>query len=368
MSGTTSHMKKQDFALQLENVKRYFADGKVRAVDGVSLSVRAGEIVSILGPSGCGKTTLMRMIAGLEKPTEGRIVIHGRDVTGINPHQRNVGLVFQSLAVFPHMSVAKNVAFGLKMRKLPPKIIEAKVREALELVQLPPERFAMRWPNELSGGQLQRVALARTLVTEPDLVLFDEPMASLDRRLRDYMAIELRTIQKKLGLAAVYVTHDQETASTMSDRIAIMNMGQIIQVGPPPEIYNSPADRFVAEFVGDANTLTIRKLISADGSICEIEVEAGCRLTVKADRQLAQGDKILFRPGQTKVELVDPGRGMEAKLVSASFNNGLYLWTMKLLDGTPIAAQSTRDELKRVSAGQSVWVTIEPEQTRVLKG
>jgi ABC-type Fe3+/spermidine/putrescine transport system ATPase subunit len=286
----------------------------------------------------------------------------------MSPHQRNVGLVFQSLAIFPHMSVAKNVAFGLRMRKIAPEVIARKVNEALELVQLPPDRFATRWSNELSGGQLQRVALARTLVTEPDLVLFDEPMASLDRRLRDYMAVEMRAIQKKLGLAAIYVTHDQETASTMSDRIAIMNMGKIIQVGPPPEIYNSPANRFVAEFVGDANTLAVHKLINVNGSVYDVEVEAGCRLTIKADCEVAIGDKILFRPGQTKVALVDPGRSIEATLVSTTFNNGLYLWTMKLLDGTPIGAQSTRDDLGGASPGQSVWVTVEPEQTRILKG
>ncbi|MER9173588.1 ABC transporter ATP-binding protein [Mesorhizobium sp. M0955] len=360
-------MNEQNLALELENVKRHFAEGKVRAVDGVSLSVRGGEIVSILGPSGCGKTTIMRMIAGLDTPTEGRIRIHGRDVAGLAPHQRHVGLVFQSLAIFPHMTVEKNVAFGLRMRNVASGIIRTKIREALELVQLPPDNFATRWPNELSGGQLQRVALARTLVTEPALVLFDEPMASLDRRLRDYMAVELRAIQKKLGIAAVYVTHDQETASTMSDRIAVMNGGQVVQVGPPAEIYDAPASCFVGEFLGDANILTIRQLFDGNGPFCEIEVEAGRRLRVKAAQHLAKGGKVFFRPGRTKVQVSDPGGGMEAKLVSRSFTAGIYHWKMEFPDGTALVAHSTRDDLGSVSAGQSVWVTVDPEQTRLVE-
>lgn len=360
-------MTEKDFALELRDVKCHFAQGKVRAVDGVSLSVPRGEILSILGPSGCGKTTLMRMIAGLETPTEGHIRIHGRDVAGLTPHQRNVGLVFQSLAVFPHMTVEKNVAFGLRMRNVASETIRAKVRDVLELVQLPPANFAARWPNELSGGQLQRVALARTLVTQPALVLFDEPMAALDRRLRDYMAVELRAIQKKMGIAAVYVTHDQQTASTMSDRIAVMSGGKVLQVGPPPDIYNAPANRFVAEFVGDANILTIGKVLNVNGPICEVEVEAGLRLKVKANDILAEGGKIIFRPGQTQVDLADPGGGMEAKLITVSFNSGLYHWQMELPDGTALSAHSTRDHLSSVRTGQPVWVSVGPEQTRVVE-
>ncbi|TIT53239.1 MAG: ABC transporter ATP-binding protein, partial [Mesorhizobium sp.] len=237
----------QNPVLEIRNLSRTFAHGAVRAVDQIDLDVQPGEIVSILGPSGCGKTTTMRIIAGLDLPTAGEVRILGKNVAGKPPHQRNVGLVFQSLAIFPHMSVKQNVAFGLRMQGLARNLIEAKVAKALELVQLSPEKFAGRRPSELSGGQLQRVALARTLVTEPALVLFDEPMAALDRRLRDYMAVELRSIQKQLGLAAVYVTHDQETASMMSDRVIIMNAGKILQAGTPEEIYETPNSKFVSD-------------------------------------------------------------------------------------------------------------------------
>ncbi|MBW3096255.1 ABC transporter ATP-binding protein [Pseudohoeflea coraliihabitans] len=360
-------MQHEDCALELQNLERHFAHGRVRAVDGVSLTVEPGEILSILGPSGCGKTTLMRMIAGLEVPTSGQIRIHGRDVSSLAPHERNVGLVFQSLAVFPHMNVEKNVGFGLRMRKLSAAAIKSKVDTVLDLVQLPPDQFASRWPSELSGGQLQRVALARTLVTEPALVLFDEPMAALDRRLRDYMAIELRAIQKQLGIAAVYVTHDQETASTMSDRIAVMNSGRVVQVGPPPEIYNRPANRFVAEFLGDTNVLTIARLHERSGVAQQVEVEAGQRLAVSADDHLAGGQMVLFRPGQTKVFTDDPGGAMQAVLTSVSFNGGLYHWMMRLADGTPLLAQSTRDDLGGVSSGQPIWVSVDHEQTHVVE-
>jgi ABC-type Fe3+/spermidine/putrescine transport system ATPase subunit len=354
-------------ALELRNLVRSFADGRVKAVDGVSLEVAAGEIVSILGPSGCGKTTIMRMIAGLDHPTGGQIRIHGADVTGRPPHQRNIGLVFQSLAVFPHMSVAQNVAFGLRMRGVQSDVADRKVREVLKLVQLPFGKFGERRPTELSGGQLQRVALARTLVTEPALVLFDEPMAALDRRLRDYMAVELRAIQKQLGIAAVYVTHDQETASTMSDRIALMEAGKLVQVGPPAEVYEAPLSRFAAEFLGDANVLKAERVLARRADIFDVQVNGYRRMQVAARSDATDGMLAIFRPSQTRVHLADPGAmALEGKLISTQFNSGLYRWHVGLGGDIVVSAQSSDNHLQGAAIDQPVWVTVDPARTRLV--
>lgn len=354
-------------ALELRNVERTFANGTIRAVDDVSLSVGKGEIVSILGPSGCGKTTMMRMIAGLDHPTAGHIRIHGQDVGGLQPHRRNIGLVFQSLAIFPHMNVEQNVAFGLRMRKVPTDVIERKVRDTLKLVQLPASKFGERRPFELSGGQLQRVALARTLVTEPSLVLFDEPMAALDRRLRDYMAVELRSIQKQLGIAAIYVTHDQETASVMSDRIAVMNEGKIAQVGSPGDVYEEPVSRFVAEFLGDANIIRIDRVVERKGDTMDVQVGGYRRLSVKSREDAAEGMLAVFRPQQTRVHPSNPGGGaLEGKLTSVQFNSGTYRWHIDLNGGNAIVAQASEDHLAGVEVEQSVWVVIDPLKTRLV--
>lgn len=354
-------------ALELRNLVRTFSNGTIRAVDGVNLEVNAGEIVSILGPSGCGKTTIMRMIAGLDHPTTGQIRIHGQDVDGLQPHQRNVGLVFQSLAIFPHMDVMQNVAFGLRMRGVPAEVIERKVRDALQLVQLPESKFGKRRPNELSGGQRQRVALARTLVTEPSLVLFDEPMAALDRRLRDYMAVELRSIQKQLGIAAIYVTHDQETASVMSDRIAVMETGKIAQVGTPGEVYEDPASRFVAEFLGDANMIPVERVLERNDGTMDVEVGDRHRLRVKRCENAVDGLLVVFRPQQTRVHPADPGgAALKTRLAAVQFHSGTYRWHMVLGANNSIIAEANEDLLAGVELGQPVWVTVDPQKTRLV--
>jgi putative spermidine/putrescine transport system ATP-binding protein len=356
-------------ALELRNVVRTFAKGSVRAVDGVTLDVAPGEIVSILGPSGCGKTTMMRMVAGLDHPSTGQIRIHGTDVTGQQPYQRNVGLVFQSLAVFPHMDVRRNVGFGLRMRGVAADVIAKKVRDILWLVQLPPDKFADRWPQELSGGQLQRVALARTLVTEPALVLFDEPMAALDRRLRDYMAIEMRAIQKQLGIAAVYVTHDQETASAMSDRIAVMDAGRIVQVGPPQEIYEAPASRFVAEFLGDANVLQAERIIERSADSLDIQVVGNRRMRVRVRADPADGMLAVFRPNQTRVHPAKPSSdALEGKLLGMQFNGGLYRWQVGLGVGTIVHAQASENLLDGVPVDSPIWVSVDPSKAYLVDG
>ncbi len=223
------------------------------AVDGVTLDIAAGEFFSLLGPSGCGKTTSLRMIAGFERPDSGRVHVAGQDITDVAVHKRDMGMVFQSYALFPHRTVAENVAFGLRMREVPKPDIERRVKAALAQVAL--TGLEDRKPGQLSGGQQQRVALARALVVEPPVLLCDEPLGALDRKLRQQMQFELKELQKRLGVTLVFVTHDQEEALAMSDRIAVMNHGKVEQVGAPTEIYERPRTRFVADFIGEINIL-----------------------------------------------------------------------------------------------------------------
>ena len=238
--------------IKLDNVTKTF-DGRVLAVDGVTLDIAAGEFFSLLGPSGCGKTTSLRMIAGFELPDSGRVHVAGRDITDLPVHKRDMGMVFQSYALFPHRTVAENVAFGLRMREVAKPDIERRVKAALAQVAL--TGLEERKPGQLSGGQQQRVALARALVVEPPVLLCDEPLGALDRKLRQQMQFELKELQKRLGVTLVFVTHDQEEALAMSDRIAVMNHGKVEQVGAPTEIYERPRTRFVADFIGEINIL-----------------------------------------------------------------------------------------------------------------
>ena len=234
--------------------KRYGAAAP--AVDRVSIEVGESEFVALLGPSGCGKTTILRMIAGFVEPTSGRIMIGNRDVTRERPHRRNTAMVFQSYALFPHMTVAENVGFGLRMRRLGPVEIAKRSIEALRLVQL--EHLATRYPRELSGGQQQRVAVARALIVRPDIFLLDEPLSNLDAKLRQSVGLEMRALQQSLGLTTVFVTHDQAEALALADRLVIMNQGTVAQVGTPSEVYSKPANTFVANFLGRANLLAGR--------------------------------------------------------------------------------------------------------------
>jgi iron(III) transport system ATP-binding protein len=244
-------------ALELKNVTKEFSKDKekVRAVDEVSLTVEQGEMVVFLGPSGCGKTTTLRMVAGFELPSQGTVTIQGADMTRVPVNKRGIGFVFQNYALFPHMSVDQNVAYGLKSRGEKDETIWPKVKKALELVGL--GAAGHRFPNQLSGGEQQRVALARVLVMEPTLLLMDEPLSNLDAKLRIHMRTEIRKIQKKLGITCLYVTHDQAEALTMADRVVVMNKGKVEQVGTPKEIYANPSSLFVADFIGQANTIRL---------------------------------------------------------------------------------------------------------------
>ncbi len=251
-------------AVRLENLERTYGD--VVAVAGINLEIADGEFFSMLGPSGSGKTTTLRLIAGFELPTAGRVLLHGRDVSGIPPFDRDVNTVFQDYALFPHMTVGENVAYGLEIRKVSQPERRARVADALRMVRL--DGFEKRRPNQLSGGQRQRVALARALVNRPRVLLLDEPLGALDLKLREQMQIELKDIQKEVGITFVYVTHDQDEALTMSDRLAVFNQGSIEQVGSPADVYEHPSTTFVAGFVGTSNLLrdeTARAIIGRDG-------------------------------------------------------------------------------------------------------
>jgi spermidine/putrescine transport system ATP-binding protein len=246
-----------DYAVELRNVWKRFPDPAgelVTAVKNVSLQIRDGEFFAMLGPSGCGKTTSLRMIAGFELPTEGEVYIHGRPMGRTPPFQRPVNTVFQNYALFPHMTIGENVAFGLQMERVPKSEIERRVKEALAMVRLP--GYEQRRARQLSGGQQQRVALARALVKRPEVLLLDEPLGALDLKLRKEMQLELKRLQREVGITFVFVTHDQEEALTMSDRIAVMSNGEALQIGTASEIYEQPNCRFVADFIGETNFLT----------------------------------------------------------------------------------------------------------------
>ncbi len=275
---------------------------EVTAVNNIDLDIDQGELVTLLGPSGCGKTTTLRMIAGFEFPTEGEIVLDGVQINSLPPHKRDMSMVFQSYAIFPHLTVFENIAYGLNVQKLPKSEINERVNRVLELVHL--EGYGHRAPNQLSGGQQQRVALARALVMEPKVLLMDEPLSNLDAKLREEMRTEIRRIQKALNITSVYVTHDQIEAMTLSDKIVIMNEGIIEQIGTPLEVYRYPQSRFVANFIGRANFVpgTVEKV---EGGRYQVQTFGKQLTIINQRRELKQGDKVtlIVRPEIINVDL-----------------------------------------------------------------
>ena len=289
--------------LEIQGVTRRFGD--FTAVDDVSLAVEAGEFFTLLGPSGCGKTTLLRMIAGFDLPDAGRIVLDGRDLADSPPEHRPVRTVFQSYALFPHMTVEGNIAFPLQMARTPPSAIPGKIAEALEDVRL--TGFGKRMPHELSGGQRQRVAIARALVTRPRVLLLDEPLAALDAKLREEMQIELINLQKEVGITFVYVTHDQTEALALSHRIAVMNRGRVEQLDEPSRIYGLPATRFVADFIGQCNLLA-GPVVASEGGVATLDVPGIGPVRAAAPAALAKGASgtVALRPEKIRIVAAAP--------------------------------------------------------------
>ncbi len=294
-----------EYIIELKNISKYF--GTTCALKTVDLSIRNGEFITLLGPSGCGKTTILRLISGFEQPSGGNVHIGGELVNNVPPEKRHVNTVFQNYALFPHMNVFDNVAFGLKMQKMPKSEIKEKVMQMLSIVGL--QDLAGRKPGELSGGQQQRVAIARAVVNNPLVLLLDEPFSALDFKLRKHMQLEIKHLQRRLGITFVFVTHDQEEALAMSDRVVVMNQGSIEQIGSPVEIYEEPSNMFVAQFVGDINVLkgeileTITSDLPDSNHAYRAEVE-GQIFSVHSDRKFEKGDKIniLLRPEDLKLE------------------------------------------------------------------
>ena len=304
--------------LTLEGLTRLYGD--VAAVSDVSLSVAKGEFVSLLGPSGCGKTTTLQMIAGLVEPTSGRITLDGRDITHEKPDRRGLGIVFQSYALFPHMTVAQNVSFGLEMRQVARAERDARVRQALALVQL--AALADRYPRQLSGGQRQRVAVARALVIDPPVLLLDEPLSNLDAKLREEMQFELRGIQQRVGTTTIMVTHDQGEALSMSDRVVVMEQGHIVQVDAPYRLYESPATSFISAFVGKMNRLS--------GVWRPGGVEIGCRLLPCNGAGLSEGAAAVLAIRPEKIGLKAPGAGvLDGRVKGRFFLGSAWFFTVE---------------------------------------
>jgi spermidine/putrescine transport system ATP-binding protein len=351
-----------DLIVQVIDVSKRF--GTVQALSTVNLAVRRGEFLTLLGPSGCGKSTLLRIVAGLAQPSEGRIFVDGRDVTDVSPERRPTNMVFQRHALFPHLNVFDNVAFALRLRRVGKDEISAIVSRMLRLVDL--EELSERLPHELSGGQAQRVALARALVNKPKVLLLDEPLSALDRKIRQYMQEELRTIQQKLETTFVYVTHDQEEAMSMSERIALMRDGHIEQVGTPTELYRKPASEFAAAFVGDANFLTGEAALGPSGVLLRWGGMDIANVDVGSHRP---GDMVRFvvRPDAVRLSPLTggaPPAGPVARVLQSDFLG--FHWVHRVELGTEklIARETTREP--GVSVGMMVTVWLDGEDVSLL--
>ena len=385
-----------EVSLELKEIKKSFTEGEA-VLDNISLEISKAEFITLLGSSGCGKTTTLRIIAGLEQPDAGSVWLDGREVTGLEPNQRDVNTVFQNYALFPHMNVAENIGYGLKLKKVPKSEIRKKVSQMLELVQL--EGYEKRKPSELSGGQKQRVAIARALVNNPKVLLLDEPLGALDLQLRRAMQIELKHLQKKLGITFIYITHDQEEAINMSDRIAVMKDGRIEQIGTPDEIYNHPKTSYVATFVGNANILHgVAESIQGENAIVKIgndrvivkletsqqdtedtggkqHLAAGEKVTlaVRSENILLQETAVIGDTGTDHRDAVDISvadgsldahnknsvSGLQATVTEKNFAGGQLRVTLKLSDGTQLIASRYGIDAS-VAEGQTVRCSFLP--------
>jgi spermidine/putrescine transport system ATP-binding protein len=363
-----------EYAVELRSVTKRFVGPSgemVTAVNNVTLQIRDGEFFSMLGPSGCGKTTSLRMIAGFELPTSGEVCLHGKPQGQTPAFQRPVNTVFQSYALFPHMTVGENVGFGLEMKGVPKAEISRRVSEALAMVRLP--GMEKRRPKQLSGGQQQRIALARALINRPEVLLLDEPLGALDLKLRKEMQLELKTLQREVGITFIYVTHDQEEALTMSDRIAVMNGGVALQVGGPGEIYERPNCRFVADFIGETNFLE-GTVAGVPNGTAEIELGPGVcvRADLTPDQALTSGQKVTVAVRPEKLHLAETHPG--ANVVGGQVEEVVYIGTdtqygVRLNTGQKVRVRAqNHDPFSRPAAasGEVVKVAFVPQAARVL--
>jgi len=348
--------------IEFRRVTKRFAD--FVAVDDLSLVIYEREFFALLGPSGCGKTTLMRMVAGFEEPTEGAVLLDGQDLAGVPPYRRPTNMMFQSYALFPHMSVEQNIAFGLKQDRMPKAEIAARVEEMLNLVKLKP--FARRKPHQLSGGQRQRVALARSLAKKPKVLLLDEPLGALDKKLREETQFELIDLQQKLGLTFLIVTHDQEEAMTVADRIAVMDHGRVIQVATPAEIYEQPNSRYVADFIGNINLIEGRVTATAAGATRIEAPDSGAVVEIDQAVEAKLGDQVWFaiRPEKVRISLDAPLSGSPNTLSGEVWDIGylgdVSIYHVRLANGATITAtvtNQTRVVERPITWEDKVWLT-----------
>ena len=354
--------------IEIDHVTKRFED--YIAVADADFTIGAGEFFSLLGPSGCGKTTTLRMIAGFENPTEGAIRLEGVDVSRVAPHKRHVNTVFQHYALFPHMTVWDNVAYGPRSQRKDKATITKSVDEMLEVVRL--TDFAKRKPAQLSGGQQQRVALARALVNYPSALLLDEPLGALDLKLRHVMQFELKRIQREVGITFVYVTHDQEEALTMSDRIAVMNAGNVEQIGTPTEIYDRPASVFVAGFIGQANLWQGRQTGRANRDYVEVDVLGTTLKARPGDTTIESGGQatVMVRPERVRVSMEQPSGDSAivlARVVDLTFQGPVLRLSLVAADGSPIIAHvGSEQDLPLLRPGDEVYVSWSPDASLVL--
>jgi spermidine/putrescine transport system ATP-binding protein len=347
--------------LQLRGIKKSF--GATEVLSGIDLAVTPGEFITLLGPSGCGKTTTLRIIAGLESPDSGSVLLDGRDVTSLSPNRRDVNTVFQSFALFPHMSVEANVGYSLRLKRRPKAEIRRTVEELLELVQL--QGFEKRFPSELSGGQSQRVAIARAVANRPRLLLLDEPLGALDLQLRRQMQVELKRLQKQLGIAFIYITHDQEEALSMSDRVAVMRAGTFEQMDTVTGIYDRPRTSYVARFVGSANVLRAECVAVTDGVLSALREEGS--VAVKTDLAPAPGTVVTLAVRSEHVKFAPLGApqggefGLRATVTGKIFAGGQIRVTASLLGGDEITSSRLGID-DSLEIGQDIWASWEAER------